>query len=172
MCDKESNKHLNNRVIALCGVLTALAMVLSYLESLIPVNYAVPGVKLGLANMITIIAMQKLGFKNALTISAGRIILSGILFGNIAVIIYSMAGALLSLLLMWVVGKIKIFSMVGISVCGAVAHNFGQLIVASFMMENTRIMYYMPVLAVSGTIAGVIIGLLASVIIKNIKINI
>lgn len=172
MSEKGNNKNFNNRVIALCGVLTALAMVLSYLESLIPVSYAVPGVKLGLANMITIIAMQKLGFKNALVISVGRIILSGILFGNIAVIIYSMAGALLSLLIMWGVGKIKIFSMVGISVCGAVAHNFGQLIVAAFMMENIRIMYYMLVLAISGTIAGIVIGISASAIIKNIKINI
>ncbi len=166
------NKPSNNRKTALCGVMIALAMVLSYLESLIPFNFAVPGIKLGLANMVTIIAMQRLGVKQACAISTGRIILSGILFGNIAVIIYSLAGAALSIAVMWLAGRIKVFSLVGISVCGAVSHNLGQLIVAALMMENTKILYYMLVLAITGTIAGIIIGIISSIIMKNIKFNI
>lgn len=166
------NNRTNNHMTALCGVLIALAMVLSYLESLVPVHAAVPGIKLGLANIVTIIALQKLGWKPAVMISIGRIILSGILFGNLAVILYSLAGALLSILIMCIVRKFKIFSLMGVSVCGAVAHNFGQLLVAACIMENVRIMYYMAVLVVSGTVAGILIGMLAAVIMKNIHFRV
>ncbi|MGN0151573.1 MAG: Gx transporter family protein [Wujia sp.] len=167
----QQSKQTNNRLTALCGVLIALAMILSYLENLVPIHFAVPGIKLGLANVVTIIALQKLGVRPALVISVGRIVLSGILFGNLAVIIYSLAGALLSILVMCLVRRFKVFSITGVSVCGAVAHNFGQLMVAACVMENAKIMYYMAVLAVSGTIAGVIIGIFAGIIMHNIHFS-
>ena len=153
---------------ALCGVLIALAMVLSYIESLIPISFAVPGIKLGLANIVTIIALIKLGFKPAIIISIGRVLLSGLLFGNPATIMYSMAGALLSILVMFVIRKLKLLSITGTSVCGAIAHNVGQLTVAAIVIENTKIFYYLAILSVSGIIAGIFIGILAGIIIKNI----
>ncbi|MBE5945489.1 MAG: Gx transporter family protein [Lachnospiraceae bacterium] len=157
-----------NKMTAMCGVFIALAMVLSYLENLVPINVAVPGVKLGLANLVTIVALVKMGIKPAVLISVGRIILSGILFGNVTVIIYSLAGAFLSILAMCIVRKIKAFSVTGVSICGAVFHNLGQIIVAALIMENANIMYYMIILALTGTIAGTLIGILASVILKNL----
>lgn len=159
----------SSRMTALCGVFIALAMVLSYLESLVPISFAIPGIKLGLANIVTIIALVKLGLKPALIISVGRVLLSGLLFGNPATIMYSMSGALLSIAVMFIVRKLKLLAITGTSVCGAVAHNLGQLIVAAIVIENTKIFYYMAVLSVSGIIAGVLIGLLAGIIIKNIN---
>lgn len=159
----------SSRMTAICGVFIALAMVLSYLESLVPISFAIPGIKLGLANIVTIIALVKLGLKPALIISVGRVLLSGLLFGNQATIMYSMVGALFSIAVMFIVRKLKLLAITGTSVCGAVAHNLGQLIVAAIVIENTKIFYYMAVLSVSGIIAGVLIGLLAGIIIKNIR---
>ena len=166
---KEKTKISSSRMMALCGIFIALAMVLSYLESLVPISFAIPGIKLGLANIVTIIALVKLGLKPALIISVGRVLLSGLLFGNPATIMYSMAGALLSIAVMFIVRKLKLLAITGTSVCGAVAHNLGQLIVAAIVIENTKIFYYMAVLSVSGIIAGILIGLLAGIIIKNIN---
>ena len=159
----------NNRKIALCGVLIALAMILSYLESLVPIHMAVPGVKLGLANLVTIIALQRLDMKSTIMISVGRIVLSNILFGNLAVLLYSLAGAACSILIMTLLKKCRVFGLVGISVAGAVFHNLGQILVAVCVMENIRIFYYMFVLLITGTAAGVAIGLLASFLLKNIR---
>ncbi|MCM1170586.1 MAG: Gx transporter family protein [Clostridium sp.] len=173
--EKHENKNYisaksNNRMVALTGVFIALALVLSYLEGLIPVFAAVPGVKLGMANIVTMLAMYKLGVKPAIVISAGRIVLSGILFGNLYVIIYSLAGATLSICIMIILKKVKLFSVVGVSVAGAVAHNAGQIIVAVFLMENVNIMYYLPVLIISGVAAGIVVGILTVYIIRNIRI--
>ncbi|MBO6114813.1 MAG: Gx transporter family protein [Lachnospiraceae bacterium] len=165
---KEKSTISSSRMTALCGIFIALAMVLSYLESLVPISFAIPGIKLGLANIVTIIALVKLGLKPALIISIGRVLLSGLLFGNPATIIYSMSGALLSIAVMFIVRKLKLLTITGTSVCGAVAHNLGQLIVAAIVIENTKIFYYMAVLSVSGIIAGVFIGIFAGIIIKNI----
>ena len=168
--DKRENTTISSsRMTAICGVFIALAMVLSYLESLVPISFAIPGIKLGLANIVTIIALVKLGLKPALIISVGRVLLSGLLFGNQATIMYSMVGALFSIAVMFIVRKLKLLAITGTSVCGAVAHNLGQLIVAAIVIENTKIFYYMAVLSVSGIIAGVLIGLLAGIIIKNIR---
>ena len=150
----------NNKKVALSGVFIALAMLLSYLESLIP-----------LSNLVTIISLHKLGLRETIIISLGRIILSGILFGNPVVIVYSLAGAAFSIFAMAIGKVIKLFSVVGISVLGGVSHNLGQLVVATIMLENTRVLYYMLVLGISGTIAGIIIGLLAASIMKNIRFH-
>jgi len=160
----------SNKDVALTGIFIALAMILSYLECLVPIGFAVPGIKLGLANLVTIVALYKLGLKDTFIISLGRILLSGILFGNLMIIIYSLAGAFLSILVMVIVKKTKIFSTTGVSVCGAISHNLGQILVAVISLENMNIMYYMIVLAIAGTIAGTIIGILSGMIIKNIEI--
>ena len=154
---------------ALLGMLVALAFVLSYIETLIPVNLGIPGAKLGLANLVTIIALIRLGIGYAVIISVGRIVLSGILFGNPLVIVYSLAGAFLSMGIMWLVRKLPFFTVTGVSICGAIAHNAGQLIVAAIAMENASILYYMVVLSVTGLVAGLAIGLLASYLLKNIR---
>lgn len=159
-----------NKMIALCGVFMALAMILSYLESLVPVFIAVPGVKLGIANIVIMVALYKLGAKQALIISIGRILLSGILFGNLAMIIYSLTGSMLSLAVMVAFKKINIFSMAGVSVIGAITHNVGQIIVAAFLIENSKLFYYLPVLVISGTVSGVVVGIIAMNIIKKIRI--
>ncbi len=158
-----------NQRTAMAGVFMALAMILSYFESLIPFNFIVPGVKLGLANLVTIISLIKLGVKTTILISFGRIVLSGILFGNFTVIIYSLAGGAVSILMMCLVKKIGIFTTTGVSICGAVAHNFGQLVVACLVLENTKIMYYMVALAAFGAVSGTVIGILASLILRNIR---
>jgi heptaprenyl diphosphate synthase len=159
-----------NRLVALCGVFIALAMILSYLESLIPISAAVPGIKLGLANLVTIVSLKKLGIKPTIIISVGRIILSGFLFSNLTVIIYSLAGAALSILVMVAVSHIRVFTVTGVSICGAVAHNLGQLIVAAIVLENVRIMYYIAVLGLSGAVFGALIGVLAGYIIRSVRV--
>ncbi len=167
--DRQNNNQLTgNRLTAMCGVFMALAMILSYLESLIPVSYAIPGIKLGLANMVTIVALYKLGLKPALIVSAGRIVLSGILFGNIMVIIYSLAGGFLSIFVMLMVRKMKVFTVTGVSICGGIAHNLGQIAIAAIVLENANIMYYMIVLGITGGIAGAVIGIMAGIVMKNL----
>lgn len=173
MSDNKSTKQTKERTnkdIALAGVFIALAMILSYLENLVPIGFAVPGIKLGLANLVTIVALYKLGLKDTIIISVGRILLSGVLFGNMMIIIYSLAGAFLSILVMVLVKKLKIFSATGVSICGAISHNLGQIIVAVITLENMNIMYYMIVLAIAGAVAGTVIGILSGMIIRNIKI--
>lgn len=167
--EKQQNKLSGNKKIAMCGVLIALAMILSYLESLVPISFAVPGIKLGLANLVTIIALIRLGLGTTIIISLGRIVLSGILFGNPVVIVYSLAGAFLSILVMCIARALRIFSVTGISVCGAVSHNLGQLLVAALLLENANILYYMAVLAISGTVAGAIIGIMTAKILGSIR---
>lgn len=167
---KKTSYKSNNRIVALTGVFIALALVLSYLESLIPIFVAVPGVKLGIANIVTILAVYKLGVKPAIVISVGRIVLAGILFGNLYVIIYSLAGGALSICIMIILKKIKLFSVVGVSVAGAVAHNAGQIIAAVFLMENVNIMYCLPVLIISGVVAGTVVGIFTVYLIRNIRI--
>ena len=167
---KYGDSSNRNSLIALQGILVALAMVLSYLESLVPVMSFVPGVKLGLANLVTMLAFEKKGIRFAVEISVTRILLSGILFGNPLVIVYSLAGAFCSLLVMALAKKMRIFGVVGISVLGGVFHNAGQLLVAAILLENANIFYYLAVLGISGTIAGCVIGFLTVYFIKNIKI--
>lgn len=159
----------HNHTIALCGVLIALALILSYLESLVPIYAAVPGVKIGLANLVTIIAMERLPLRQTIAVSAGRVVLANLLFGNPVMLIYSLAGAACSILIMAILRKCRIFGVVGVSIGGAVFHNLGQIAVAALLMENTHIFYYMLVLAVTGTAAGLLIGLLAAFLLKRIR---
>ena len=155
-------------IIALYGMMTALAFLLSYVETLIPVNLGVPGVKLGLANLASIVGIYLLGWGAAASIALVRIILVGFTFGNMSMMLYSFAGAAVSLLLMAFFYRLDLFGVTGVSIIGAAGHNIGQLIVASLVVENTAIFYYLPVLLMAGTIAGALIGILGGIIIKRL----
>lgn len=155
--------------VAYFGVFTALALIFSYVETLIPINFGIPGIKLGLANLIIIIALYKMSVKEAYMLSVVRVVLAGFIFGNLFSIIYSLAGGLLSLTVMTLLKKTDSFSLFGISMAGGVFHNVGQLIVAILVMENLNIAYYMPVLLISGLITGFMIGLVAGEMLKRLS---
>lgn len=157
--------------IAVYGLITALAMILSYIEHLIPMSFAVPGIKLGLANIVVVFAIYKLRFRDACVISLVRVLLSSILFGNVFSLAYSAAGAALSLAVMGLLFRSGHFGPAGVSVGGGLAHNAGQLIVAALVLETGRIVYYLPVLCFSGTVAGVFIGITAGLLIKRLKLE-
>lgn len=154
---------------AYLGMLTALAFVFSYIEFLLPINLGVPGVKLGLANLVVIVALYTMNVRWAFTLSLVRILLTGLTFGNPASMIYSLAGGILSLVIMIIAKKWKIFSVTGVSILGGVFHNIGQIVVAILVVETASLLYYLPVLILSGTIAGVLIGVLASILIRNLR---
>lgn len=154
--------------VAYGGLFLALALVASYVETLIPLQIGIPGVKIGLANGVIMVLLYMVNVKETYAVSIGRIILAGFLFGNLMMIAYSLAGGMLSLTVMVLLRKIKGFSPVGVSVAGGVAHNVGQLIVAAIVLETSRLVYYLPVLLISGTIAGIFVGVIAGEIIKRV----
>ena len=154
------SRNSKARRVALYGMLTALAFILSYVESLVPVTLGIPGVKLGLANLVVVIALYTLDLKGAFIISVVRIVLSGLTFGGLFSMLYSLAGGLFSFAVMAILSRKKVFGTVGVSVCGGVAHNIGQLLVAMAVLETESVWYYFPVLLISGSVAGVLIGLL------------
>ena len=154
--------------VALYGVLIALAMVLSYIEVLIPLPIGIPGVKPGLANLVVFLALYSLSAQEAFLISMVRIILVSITFGNGSAFLYSMAGGLLSFLVMWIFQKRKILLPTGVSIAGGIAHNVGQLLIAAVILENGAVFTYFPVLLAAGCITGGLIGILGSQIQKHI----
>lgn len=153
--------------VARYGLLTALALVLSWVESLLP-PLGAPGVKLGLPNLAIVFALYRLGLKDACVISLVRVVLVTLLFGNGAALAYSIAGAALSLALMGLLKNTGKFSSVGVSVAGGVAHNAGQILVAMALLETSRLAWYLPVLWVSGTVAGVLVGVISGILVKRI----
>ena len=160
---------MDSKRIARYALLVALAMVLSWLESLIPLSVAVPGVKLGLTNLVILFALYRMNTVDAIAISLIRVLLVSITFGNAYAFAYSFAGAVLSFLIMWTLKKSGKFSSVGVSVAGGVGHNLGQIIVAALVLENSGIFLYLPALMLSGTVAGVCIGAVGGIIVQRIK---
>lgn len=154
--------------VAYFGVFTALALIFSYVETLIPVNLGIPGVKLGLANLIIVVALYKMRLSEAYLLSVVRVLLAGFIFGNYFSIIYSLAGGLLSLTVMALLKKWGGFSLQGISIAGGVFHNIGQLIVAAVVVETFSVTYYFPVLLVAGLLTGLVIGIVAEMMIKRL----
>lgn len=150
------------------SALIAVAMILSYVESLIPPLVAVPGAKIGLSNIATVFALYTLGGKEAVSVSLVRVCLSALLFGNSVSLIYSVFGAALALLFMLTFYKLKFFSSVGVSVIGGVAHNAGQIIAASIILETGAVAVYMAPLAVFGTLAGVLVGISAGILVTRV----
>lgn len=143
---------------AYLGLFSALAIIFGYVESLIPVFVGIPGIKLGLANLSVLFILMRYSFRDAALVSLIRIIVIGSLFGSLFSILYSLAGAALSLTVMALMKRKTSFSMMGISVAGGISHNMAQLLAAIFLMENTALFYYAPALLISGTVTGLLIG--------------
>ena len=141
------------------GLLTALGLIIGYIEFLIPIPLGIPGVKPGFANIVIVWALYSLGPWEALMINGMRIFLSGFLFGNFSMILYSLAGAAVSFLCMCLAKKSGLFSMTGVSMIGGVMHNMGQLLVAMAVLETVSLVYYGPVLLAAGVITGLLIGI-------------
>jgi len=154
---------------AFYGLFLALALVAGYVERLLPINLGIPGVKLGLANAVTMVLLYTVGIRAAAGISVIRILLTGMLFGNGFAMVYSGAGAVCSLGIMLLLKRTNKFSCVGISVAGGVFHNLGQIIVAALVLETQALLYYLPVLILSGLAAGIIIGILSGIVIRRIE---
>lgn len=159
-------------------MLSALALALSWLETLIPFLPSLPGVKLGLANLVVIFALYRLNRRSALLLNATRILLSGFLFSGVFGILYSIAGAAASFLIMVLLlrqnqkrtarGKAELFSIYGISMTGGVFHNLGQLLVALMLLSNLNLIYYLPVMILSGIAAGILNGVIAALLLQRL----
>ena len=154
--------------VATYGMMIALAMVLSFLESMLPAFVAVPGVKLGLTNLVVMVALYKLSPADAVIINIIRIILVGLTFGNAFSLVYSMAGGILSFVVMLLLYKTGRFSEAGVGAAGGVAHNLVQIIVAMIVMKAAGVAFYLPVLIASGLVAGVIIGILSGLVVAKL----
>ncbi len=162
--------NTRTKKIAYLSLMAALAMILSYVESMFPPLYsAVPGIKMGLPNIVIIFALYRFGLKEAAAVSAVRLVTVAMLFGTPLTFAYSLAGAVLSLSLMALFKRLDIFSTMGVSIIGGVMHNLGQIIVAIIVMETAEIGYYMIVLAITGTLSGAFIGLLGALLLKYMK---
>lgn len=160
---------MKSKNVAFCGVFTALAMIFSYIEAMLPISLGVPGAKPGFANIAILIVLYTVGAKPAFYVDILRIVLTNILFGNMASFIFAMSGGLLSVIVMILLRRINRFSIAGVSVAGGVSHNIGQIIAAAAVTKTPGIAYYLPVLLVMGVITGVINGCVAGIIKKCLR---
>lgn len=158
-----------SKKVAMAGMFTALAMIFSYVEVLIPINLGIPGMKLGLANLVVVVTLYTMGAPMAFAVSMIRIVLVSATFGSLSVMLYSLAGGLLSFAGMILLKKIPNFSMVGVSVAGGLLHNMGQLIVAMAVVENIHLVSYLPPLMIAGTVTGMLIGIISGQVVPRIK---
>ena len=159
-------KHKSIRTLALLGLCTAAAMILSYVESFIP--FGVPGLKVGLPNIVILFIIYKMSWKEAAAVSLVRCVLTSLLFGTVMSLAYSIAGGAVSITVMALLKKWNKFSHVGVSIAGGITHNAGQIIVAIAVTGVEEIAYYMPVLALGGTLAGLVIGVAGAILLKRL----
>lgn len=160
---------MKTKKIAYLGVFIALALILSYVESLIPVSAGIPGVKLGLTNIVTVLMLYIATPTETFVLCVFRAVLSGFMFGSAFSIIYSLAGCILSFFAMLLLKKTNKFKVVSISVVGGISHNIGQIIVASIVLSTYSVAYYVPVLLVAGTLTGLVIGVVSEEILLRIE---
>lgn len=153
---------------ALLGMLISLALIASYIETLIPIPIPIQGVKLGLANLIILIVLKLYGVREGLLVNILRILLAGFLFGSFSTILYSLAGGLFSFAVMALLLKLNFFSLTGVSIVGGVCHNMGQLALAILVLDSVSLLYYMPVLLISGLITGLLIGIGTEQVLKRL----
>ncbi len=172
--DKHSQlaRTAKTRRLAFSAMFAALALIFSYIEALIPIPIPVPGVKLGIANLVIIIALYRMGFRYALSINCVRIVIAGLLFSGVFGMIYSFAGGILSLCVMYALKRTGIFSMVGVSMAGGVMHNLGQLIAACLIVSTSSLMSYFTVLLFTGIIGGILVGIPAYIIEQRLPADI
>ena len=166
----QSHNKFASSDVALYGMFISVTLVLSYIESIIPMPIPVPGIKIGLANVAIVWLLYSMGIKATLIVSILRVLLGGFLFGNLFSIAFSLAGAIFSLGTMILLKKLTKLSTVGVSIAGAVMHNVAQIIVAIIVLENGLIVYYLPYLIISGVVTGILIGILGGILYKKIKI--
>lgn len=160
---------MKTKKVAMLGLTIALAMIMSYIEALVPISFAVPGIKMGLANIVIIFVLYKIGTKEAILVSLIRVILVSLLFSNVMAMAYSIAGAVLSLSVMWLLKKTDKFSFVGVSIAGGIMHNVGQIIMAVILLGTEQIALYLPVLIITGTVTGVVIGIVSGLVINRFR---
>lgn len=153
--------HNKWKKTAYLGVFLAAAMICSYIETLIPINFGIPGIKLGLANIVVLLMLYLVGAKEAFAVSMVRVVLTGLLFGNIFSVVYSLSGAILSFIVMVLLKKTDRLVCVSVSTAGGISHNIGQLLAASLMIHDFHVMFYVPVLLIAGLITGLAIGFLS-----------
>ncbi len=146
------------------GFFLAVALILSYIEALIPFSFGIPGIKLGLPNLVVVMLLYRNGTRDALLVNLARIFLAGFLFSSLYAILYALAGAVLSFLAMLIGKRSGCFSAVGVSVLGGVFHNIGQTVVAMFVVETFSIAFYAPFLIVAGTVTGALLGMTAVIV--------
>lgn len=159
---------MKTKKVAFLGLSIALAMILSFVESQIPALVAIPGIKVGLPNLVMVFLLYKVGWKETVIVSIIRVVLVSMLFGNVQTMAFSIAGAVLSLTGMIILKKFNLFSCIAISVVGGVLHNVGQIIMACLITQTAGIVTYLPVLLISGTVAGVVIGLIGGMLVKRL----
>ncbi len=162
------NHTARNRKIALLGLFTAIAIIFGYVEMLIPVPIPIPGIKLGLANLSVLYILKRWSWKEAALVSVVRIVVIGLLFGSLFSIMYSLAGAVVSLTVMTLIIRFTQASIPAISISGGIAHNIGQLIIACLIVENKALLYYAPVLLIAGMITGLAIGILTREVLRRV----
>ncbi len=161
---------MKNKKLVLLSFLLCLCLILSYIDSIIPYNFVIPGIKIGLCNIAIIFTIYKFSIQEAILISLLRVLIMGILFNNGLTFLYSLAGAILSLIVMTILKKINIFDEYGVCVAGALSHNIGQLLCACFLLNTSTIIYYLPYLLLSGFFSGILVGILSLVLIKRINL--
>lgn len=167
--DEQSREGRKAGSVALYGMMTALAFLFGYVESLVPISLGFPGIKLGLANLAAIVSLYLLGPRAAVGITVVRILLVGFTFGNLSMMMYSFAGAAVSLALMLIFWRMDWFGVTGVSIIGGAGHNVGQLLLAAVVVETGGVFYYLPLLLAAGTVAGAVIGILGGILIKRLS---
>ena len=160
-----------SKKITTLAILVTLALMLSFVESQIPPIVPIPGIKIGLTNVIILFVLYKFGIKEACLVSVIRVGLVALLFGNLQSMLFSLSGATLSIVGMALLKQVPKFSLIGVSVVGAVCHNIGQIIMACIIMETNIIVYYLPFLLVSATLTGVVIGIVVGLVVKRFEKN-
>ena len=160
---------MNTKKLTTLSLSVALAMLLSFIESQIPPFVAIPGIKVGLSNIVTVFLLYTFGWREAGAVSLLRVFLSSLLFGSAVSLLYAFSGALLSFCVMIILKKLPLFTEIGVSVAGGVFHNAGQIICACIIMENAAIASYLPPLIVSGTVAGSVVGIISGILVKKLK---
>ncbi len=172
MSDIRRQKSLIRRLTT-AAVLTAAAMVLSWVEAILPLSVGIPGVKLGLCHIITLLSLRHLTAWETAAVTVVRVVLTAALFGSLPSLLYSAAGALLSLAIMLILRRVRIagreaFSLLGVSIAGGVSHNLGQLIAAACLMQTSAVWGYLPVLLIAGTLTGALIGTVAAAVARRV----
>ena len=162
---------MKTKKLAALALTVSFAMILSYIESRMPALVAIPGIKIGFANIAVIFALYKFGVKEAVTVSLIRIFLVSLLFGTPVSMLYSLAGGTLSLVVMSALKRLTPLREVTISVCGGVLHNVGQIGMASIILDTNVVVYYLPALLVSGILAGIAVGVAAGILIKRVPVS-